>query len=271
VLAYDLQVIPGGNATTQPIGPASRQQVQTLIAALLDESDLRRGFVAGLHGERLGQYDCAINPAALGMWGPRMLPIVHTLFGPAFELDAIRMMRTTTQTATASQARDWPAAKAQIPDVEKQFAAHSAATGLSRLMSRIAQPALRHAVLRQYRALTERRVAALRLAMRLYQIDHDGRFPARLDDLVPNYIPSVPLDLFAADGRALAYRSSPAPLIYSVGDDGADDGGDITPTTNRPPTTAPAGSPDDTHFWTRRDILFPLPRYVRPTAPPESE
>jgi hypothetical protein len=73
-------------------------------------------------------------------------------------------------------------------------------------------------------ALARRRMAALCLAIRLYRIDHAGEFPDRLDQLVPDYLPLVPVDPLASDGRPLAYRRSPEPIIYSVGADGANDG-----------------------------------------------
>ncbi len=68
-------------------------------------------------------------------------------------------------------------------------------------------------------------MAAIALAIRLYVLDH-GRRPARLEALVPDYLPAVPDDPFARDGRAIRYRSDEAqPLLYSVWLNGADDGG----------------------------------------------
>ena len=50
--------------------------------------------------------------------------------------------------------------------------------------------------------------------------------PGRLDDLVPAYIGSVPLDAF--DGRPIRYSGSLG-LLYSVGSDGVDSGGQPEP------------------------------------------
>lgn len=41
------------------------------------------------------------------------------------------------------------------------------------------------------------------LALRLYHLDHGGALPATLDQLVPEYLPAVPLDPF--DGKPLRY------------------------------------------------------------------
>ncbi len=71
------------------------------------------------------------------------------------------------------------------------------------------------------------RLALLRtdLAIRCYQQTH-GRWPDRLEDLVPEAFESLPLDPFS--NRPLVYRKSGESfLLYSVGQDGIDDGGDF--------------------------------------------
>jgi hypothetical protein len=51
-----------------------------------------------------------------------------------------------------------------------------------------------------------------------------GRYPARLDDLAPKYLPAVPGDIFS--GKPLVYRpDGNGYLLYSVGVNGTDDGG----------------------------------------------
>ena len=54
-----------------------------------------------------------------------------------------------------------------------------------------------------------------------------GRLPAQLSELVPEYLGALPHDFL--DGKALRYRLRPGDdgfLLYSVGEDGKDDGGD---------------------------------------------
>ena len=73
-----------------------------------------------------------------------------------------------------------------------------------------------------------RRDALLRLmmtdlALRAFQIDR-GRLPAALDELVPEYLPAVPIDPY--DGRPLRYLAGADDFqLYSVGADDIDDGG----------------------------------------------
>jgi hypothetical protein len=69
---------------------------------------------------------------------------------------------------------------------------------------------------RHFRNLAQRRSAAIALAAALYRADHQ-RLPARLDDLVPAYLPAVPLDPFQSDGRPIGYKTIPSAL--TTGDD----------------------------------------------------
>lgn len=55
-----------------------------------------------------------------------------------------------------------------------------------------------------------------------YHVQREKSLPAKLDDLVPHYLPTVPLDSFS--GEALRYDAKRG-LIWSVGIDFKDDGG----------------------------------------------
>jgi hypothetical protein len=60
-------------------------------------------------------------------------------------------------------------------------------------------------------------------ALAAYHCDH-GRYPAKLDELSPKYIEQIPDDLFS--GKPLNYRlDGNGYLLYSVGQNGIDDGG----------------------------------------------
>jgi hypothetical protein len=78
------------------------------------------------------------------------------------------------------------------------------------------------------------RCAVVALAAERYRLAH-GDWPRSLTDLVPAYLPAVPLDPF--DGQPLRYRrTGTGAVIYSVGEDGRDDGGDPSrPTEAGPP------------------------------------
>ncbi len=56
-------------------------------------------------------------------------------------------------------------------------------------------------------------------------VQREQRLPAKLDDLVPRYLPAVPLDTFS--GEPLRYDPIRG-LIWSVGMDFKDEGGRLT-------------------------------------------
>ncbi|MBC7821910.1 MAG: hypothetical protein IAG10_33910 [Planctomycetaceae bacterium] len=63
------------------------------------------------------------------------------------------------------------------------------------------------------------------LALELFSREH-GHYPEKLDELVPDFLPAVPDDNHAPPKTALRYqRDANGALIYSVGDNGTDDGG----------------------------------------------
>jgi hypothetical protein len=69
-------------------------------------------------------------------------------------------------------------------------------------------------------------------AIRLFQLDR-GRAPASLAELVPDYLPAVPIDPFS--GQPLVYRvKAGKPVVYSVGPDEVDDGGLFLDPKDRP-------------------------------------
>jgi len=80
-----------------------------------------------------------------------------------------------------------------------------------------------------YQYLTNRRMAAVSLAAQLYRHDHDGVWPAKLQDLVPAYLPAVPKDPKLPGGR---------PLGYFVVPHGLPDGQDRPVVSVGPPPTA---------------------------------
>jgi hypothetical protein len=84
------------------------------------------------------------------------------------------------------------------------------------------------ATAKAFRAEMLREMALTAIALQRYRLRR-GAFPDALDRLVPEFLPDLPLDWF--DGRPLRYRRI-APdrfLLYSVNQDGEDDGGDPKP------------------------------------------
>ena len=88
------------------------------------------------------------------------------------------------------------------------------------------------------RAVTDRDTALVAIALELYH-RREGKWPARLQQLVPGLLPRVPLDQF--DGKPLRYRLIEGrPIVYSVGPDRRDDGG-VWPADGTSGWKAPTG------------------------------
>jgi hypothetical protein len=86
-----------------------------------------------------------------------------------------------------------------------------------------------------------------------------------LKELVPAYLPAVPLDPFAAEGATLRYRrEGDRPVVYSVGLDGHDAGGSERP---RPEVRHPEPPLDR---WQCVDAVMHLARQPRVIRPPEN-
>ncbi|GAG07746.1 unnamed protein product, partial [marine sediment metagenome] len=87
-------------------------------------------------------------------------------------------------------------------------------------------PTLNRLLEASFRLRTEREATRAFLAVRLYQM-RTGRLPDSLDELVKeNILPSVPVDMFA--DKPLRYDPKRR-LIWSVGPDEVDDGGEGKP------------------------------------------
>jgi hypothetical protein len=88
------------------------------------------------------------------------------------------------------------------------------------------------------------------IALKRFRIKH-GSYPTTLAELTPEFLGALPRDTM--DGKPLHYRAQPDDsfLLYSVGDDGADNGGDA-----RPGSGAAANLKQ---WWHGTDAVWPLP------------
>lgn len=102
----------------------------------------------------------------------------------------------------------------------------------------------------QFVVSTNRRATATILALRMYELDHDGQLPEKLGSLVPRYLSKLPSDPMRADGGSFGYLPhAQPPILYSVGLDGKDDGG--------AGVTLPGGR-FDVYRWSRLDVVYSL-------------
>jgi len=96
----------------------------------------------------------------------------------------------------------------------------------------------------------QRSLLVTAIALKRYRIRH-GVYPSELAELAPDFLRQPSLD--SMDGQPLRYRLKPDGtfLLYSVGEDGHDDGGDATP-------TEPASRVSKS-WWRGRDAVWPWP------------
>jgi hypothetical protein len=174
------------------------------------------------------------------------------------KLDAIRMMESMTALGDSVEKLRYPAARKLVPDKPLQ---RTPVRRFTRLLSEVLTPSYSRALQFHYRVLAYRRMAAVALAIRLYELDHRHR-PEKLESLVPDYLPALPADPFAEDDRPFGYRLDlDRPFLYSVGPDGVDEGGAFE--------VRPGGIVD----WDAEDTPFFLNGdrpYSRPSTAPAS-
>ena len=102
----------------------------------------------------------------------------------------------------------------------------------------------------RYETMREMTVAAI--VLKRYQL-RTGKPPADLSALVPEFLPELPHDWM--DGKPLCYRlkADGTFTLYSVGDNGRDDGGNPTP-------PVPTGSMSSIgEMWRGLDAVWPAP------------
>lgn len=232
-ISPDLRV-NGGN------GAASREDAKALIAELLDDRAMKRGWISGLTGARASALVHGRSFAS------------KPLIGPFLKLDLIRTLEIWTSYREAGLKPNYPEARS-ASERAKQAAEKLWPIGRLTVSGADRLPLVR------FRHLTERRMAAIALAIRLYRIDHNDAWPTDLKQLVPDYLPALPGDPFAADDRPLGYVGSGAtPMVYSVADNGTDEGASTQPTGRR------LSSLSDFNMWERQDAVQYLLRQPKP-------
>lgn len=226
--------LPAPRAKT-PQRAASRAQVRSLIDELLDERDIEGSLQRAMAGERAMQLDVA-------EWMAEPSRVLR----PMFQLDTVRMVELDEVLMQATAQRSAPQAKALLAraaatrppppapaaprastrskrePVDYTRLLSSAFLGGGMINGRFIEISMR--------TRAERRMSAASLASQLYRAD-TGEWPATLDALVPKYLPHVPRDPMAADGRPLKYMlvkgglpgGGDRPVVYSVGNNGVDD------------------------------------------------
>ncbi len=218
---------------------ATAEQLRALVEELLaEEAPLRERLVRAMMGERCIVYDTAerirsgeLSLASLGsVGGQQRAPMGEwvglSLFGPVLTRDEARAIRYMGSYVEAARKQTWPEARRSMAPHPGRSEEPTVLSTVAHIISFNLLPTMDRAFLLHQRHVTMRRMTALALAIRLYQTDHGGKRPANLQELVPSYLPALPQEPFAEDGRSFCYLPKTRPaLLYSVYENGEDDGG----------------------------------------------
>jgi hypothetical protein len=122
-------------------------------------------------------------------------------------------------------------------------------------------PSLEKFVTRGAQLEVQRELTLAAIALKRHALRHPVP-PPSLSVLVPDYLRRVPRDFM--DGRELRYRVLPDAtwILYSVGEDGVDDGGDPRPRDLTSPSK---------YFGQGRDIVWPRPATAEEISREESK
>lgn len=112
------------------------------------------------------------------------------------------------------------------------------------LFSMMSIPNFSRAAQNAIRAETERQLTVAALAITRFQM-RQGKFPSSLQELVPEFLAAEPWDPMS--GKSLRYRLRDGGFVlYSIGEDGIDNGGDSAPIAGKKPG-----------LWEGRDAVWP--------------
>lgn len=211
------------------INGMARAQVQWLISSVnLDDTqlcrldaelatnDFQQPLRRALIGERAIGIQSFDNPASLGddTVGLRLTPTS----------DELAYLQLMTETISAF-AETGPARKQAMDDATAHVATlrEQTAASVRFPLTLLLLPSLNACVEAASRNEADRDATRVAIAIERFYLKH-GRLPQQLDELVPGFLDSLPVDPF--DGAPLRYRVDPGEyLVYSVGANERDDGG----------------------------------------------
>lgn len=145
--------------------------------------------------------------------------------------------------------RSWGAVQPDHATIQTKVNALQSGRNRLLMASRLAIPSLLNAGKTGMRYETFRELTVTAIALERFRLQL-GRAPAALRDLVPSFLPAVPVDWM--DGQPLRYRlnADGTFTLWSIGEDLKDDGGDGSDA--RPATRL-------TDIWDRKDAVWPRP------------
>jgi hypothetical protein len=172
------------------------------------------------------------------------VPLWRVAWADQDELRALDRWEQILQRQQLAQTDSWLALVSSVPDAIHEPTSYQRFRFLFSTETFSINDAM---IKRTLFAQTEQAMAVTAIALQRYRLS-TGTVPASLSALVPEFLPLPPRD--AMDGKMLRYRVLPQEsfILYSVGEDGKDDGGN------------PAMSSEKQLFrriWDGRDAVWP--------------
>jgi hypothetical protein len=200
------------------------------LQAFLRKLDLQASLKSGLVGERTISYSACINPQQMAeVMGAPQQGVARQIAErqPKRIFDAAKMLELNLRVTEGADDSIFKARKeALAAEDELRDLAGNLVGKLYYTMTLLLTPAYSSAVTAFARTAAARDSADAAIAAELYRRKH-GKWPAKLDELVPEFLPVVPTDPFT--NRPLVMKASEASFkVYSLGPDGMDNGGNLT-------------------------------------------
>jgi hypothetical protein len=197
IILADLQIAAPSSAATQRAVDSNR--LRQMIDLLLDEQTARRQLRSALQVRRVEKLDML-----------QTLQSSATVLYPMLTAETTHMLDQTVVEQQATEQEDLPHALALVDALRTPERTNAAGDDVdpersSRVFSSVYANQAEYLIRNQFRLRTERRVAAAAIAIRLFRAEH-GRWPAKLQELVPQYLPAVPTDLFLPGHVPINYK-----------------------------------------------------------------
>lgn len=233
---------------------ASAERVSAIIAGLLDEHDAREAILRCLRAERARCIEALLTSSSTATGAPSAFagagentpwsePLPMPWPGGAWERmlsrpvylnrahQGIERLNLAIAAFDAADLNEFLQAFPENPpprvDSHGDAIDEDGDNGYTRSLTTAVQGAARV----YYSGLAHRRTTAVALAIAQYHAEHGAWPPADMGVMFPKYLAKLPADPLSAAGERIVYLSEgDRPRVYSVGDDGIDDGGRPPPT-----------------------------------------
>jgi len=241
VSCQPLESILSGIKIGQGPGSVTAADLHRLLARLMDTTKFDRALKLAIMSERSEKYDAgrqlmnmelpgevigSTSMAGRYLWALRNDANARWAFdfcvAPQWRIDTARAVDFWNRSLELADIRTSPEFKRAAAQARHDCDEHV----FPRVLSCYLLPAINREFVLHLIALQKRRMAAVAVAVRLHQTDC-GRMPDTLDQLVPKFLAEAPQDLLAEPGTPIRYVNGvDTSLLYSVGENGQDDGGD---------------------------------------------